>query len=710
MREKTIGKLANALYGYGFTLRGKRRAARRLAEDGSPGAARVLMMTLLFAERGRRVEDIARRGLASLRSQESIDAACETWNEGLLSRSPRQEVDRFVREQRWVASGGPYLRARTALHAGRPEVLLDGGAAIAEALLRIAADDRIKELRARARRAVRRLRDPDAREAICAAAVEGGDERALRIVLRAGFEPRDAVRRATLLFLTGRYDAYAELDYDGSLLAAAHTVADAGLRRRLIEAARTSGRLDWVRAVVTDRPDDRLAGLSDEEWETLRALLVRAHQWERLWRLALAAPPVRSVALLRDLAKSRWRPDDERDRARFGELIALAARCRRRPPETRLEAPPEFAPTSLAVSADGRLLAAGAGRQIRLWRLPSGKRHTVIDWPTAEVKNLAISPDESLLVGGLESRDGRDNGRRYLGSWRLPDGEWVRELYVRTVRPEFSWSRDVVLSPDATTFAFVPIGEIKVARVDSGELIATFDVDTPEHPVAISPDGSMLTNTNYTGDLFLWRLPSGEQIARLRDAKSYHMPLTFVPDGDSWGVAWRYDGVESHVRLWRPSSGAVDRIQEEGSSCTALTATADGRYLVSGHADGSVRLWRLPSAELAAVLHAHAGAVTALTSDATGRLVASAAGDGVRWWCPAVLAAAQRPAGRISLSDVDDLRAAPRSPWIEFVSELVRWRHRRDIEAGDPAAAPGPADIEVDREPLRGRQRGGARG
>ena len=67
---------------------------------------------------------------------------------------------------------------------------------------------------------------------------------------------------------------------------------------------------------------------------------------------------------------------------------------------------------ALAVSADGRTLAASARNSIKVWQIPSDKPVTTLDGHTNWVISLAFTPDGSTLVSGSSDRTVR--------LWSLP--------------------------------------------------------------------------------------------------------------------------------------------------------------------------------------------------------------------------------------------------------------------------------------------------
>jgi len=120
------------------------------------------------------------------------------------------------------------------------------GARAARALAEIARHPVDDELRALVASAIADLRNPQSVDAVWERALAFPDEWLQALLTDSGHEPADPPLRALWLLLTGRFDRYAELDVDGSLLRAAHRDADPGLRSRIAEQARAAGRGGWA--------------------------------------------------------------------------------------------------------------------------------------------------------------------------------------------------------------------------------------------------------------------------------------------------------------------------------------------------------------------------------------------------------------------------------------------------------------------------------
>ena len=86
------------------------------------------------------------------------------------------------------------------------------------------------------------------------------------------------------------------------------------------------------------------------------------------------------------------------------------------------------------------------------------------------------------------------------------------------------------------------------------------------------------------------------------------------------------------VRVWDPASGQARTLEGHGGWVLAVAVTADGRTAVSGSEDGTVRVWDLATGA-ARVLKGHDGKVNAVAVTPDGHTAASGSEDGtVRVW------------------------------------------------------------------------------
>jgi hypothetical protein len=291
-----------------------RRAARRLAAEASPASVAALADAAVSSS-DNAIVAIAQRAFAKTNDQRVIDAVCGVWR-----HARNRKLAALIADRGWIAAHPPELRVLTALLNGHVELLADAGPALARALVAVADDDD-PPWRDQACEALTTLGRQDAREAVCGLAIEGGSPSALQAAMEAGFIPAEPHRYAVLLLLAREFNRYADLDFDGSLLAAVYAAADEDLRVRLSVCVRESGRVDWVRAVAGGK---RLEALSDFDWELLIHTLHAAERWDQLWGLMLKAPPVWGIRIVIQLAGSGWVPNDPGRRRIYDGVLPSA--------------------------------------------------------------------------------------------------------------------------------------------------------------------------------------------------------------------------------------------------------------------------------------------------------------------------------------------------------------------------------------------------
>jgi WD40 repeat protein len=139
------------------------------------------------------------------------------------------------------------------------------------------------------------------------------------------------------------------------------------------------------------------------------------------------------------------------------------------------------------------------------------------------------------------------------------------------------------------------------------------------------------------GAIRLWRVASLEREGADPDLTlsfggGRARSLAFSPDGAL--IAAGGDG--GAVQVWRAANGVeVGSLPGAGRAATSLAFAPDGRSLAVGDAGGGVQLWRMGSEQRRrppTTLLAHAGAVDHLAYGPAGRLVSGSADGTVRVW------------------------------------------------------------------------------
>lgn len=143
------------------------------------------------------------------------------------------------------------------------------------------------------------------------------------------------------------------------------------------------------------------------------------------------------------------------------------------------------------------------------------------------------------------------------------------------------------------------------------------------YALAFAGDSQTLASGGSEGRIRLWTLPQGKEIAGWKAHDGSLQGLQFL-NQDREILSAGYDGV---LARWSRDG----RLQQRVATPAAITDMAldqDSALVITGHADGHVRQWRLADFTPVDDLSLHRGAVRAVAYHRAGRQLASSGTDG----------------------------------------------------------------------------------
>jgi len=269
---------------------------------------------------------------------------------------------------------------------------------------------------------------------------------------------------------------------------------------------------------------------------------------------------------------------------------------------------------SVVFSHNGRQILSGSEDEtIKLWDVYNGQEIKTFSGYIGET--VAFSPDGKYILSGSY------NTSSFI-LWDIDSGKEIWKIKNRVVSACFSSDGNQILSAG---------NSIILWDVESGHEIKTFS----GHAISI---GSVSFNYNekqfisVSGIINLWDIVSGHQIKTIQ---SYQMqpPVMFSPDGKyvlsrtiEFGpiVMYLWDGL-SDLKITSFSSNIF--------KVTSANFSSDGKQIISGFEDGTMRLWDTSSGRLIRTFSGHTKMVSSVCFSPDGKQILSSSWDTtIRLW------------------------------------------------------------------------------
>jgi WD40 repeat protein/serine/threonine protein kinase len=301
--------------------------------------------------------------------------------------------------------------------------------------------------------------------------------------------------------------------------------------------------------------------------------------------------------------------------------------------------------SAVAFSADGNWLASASyDRTVKLWNSKTGAHIQSFDLRlTGNVECVAINRNGQIASSGED---------KTVHVWDAMSGRELLSLHGHTRKVEsVAYSRDGDRLVSAGSDRTIRFWDATPLRGDEKLETLTFTEHRNEvRTVAISPDGQQIASAGMDGVVKVWDAQTRRVSAEFSDHRdsSGHPSLIFCvawhPAGNvvaSAGWAVRVWDARSRRELFPLLTSGV------GSSAMPYNAVAfspDGRYLVTGKADGAVRVWDAATGRDVGSLDTHKRTILALVFSRDGAHLASVSADGtVKLWDAKRLEQKQQP-------------------------------------------------------------------
>ncbi|HEY7157208.1 MAG TPA: sigma-70 family RNA polymerase sigma factor [Gemmataceae bacterium] len=349
---------------------------------------------------------------------------------------------------------------------------------------------------------------------------------------------------------------------------------------------------------------------------------------------------------------------------------------------------------ALAVSPDGKTLAAWQGDTVALWDVATGERLRKLSRPSAKVGRspipLRFAPDGRTIAGlvgensasvwdvatgreqvhlpahekpivclgftsdgkGLLTATGARQEDIILRQWDAASGKEQHTIRVPAPKRQ-AWLRPLTFSADGKTLA---LEEAATARRKEGAVTHVFteyrlyllDVATGREQrrldattsvvwsAAFSRDGRSVACQRMDGSVSVWDAASGKVRFTHRgypggSRPDSHFTLDFTPDGKRLATA----GESGVIDLWDVETGRelFANAETHHGAIACLVFAPDGKTVATGGDDHTIRLWDAATGRQRRCLVGHTRSVRRVVFSHDGQtLVSASEDDTIRLW------------------------------------------------------------------------------
>ena len=266
---------------------------------------------------------------------------------------------------------------------------------------------------------------------------------------------------------------------------------------------------------------------------------------------------------------------------------------------------------SLAMSPNGRVIASGSFREVKLWVRPDAAAKFTFAGSPGPVTVATVSADDKWAATASS-----DNVVRL---WNLADGQPGKTFAGHTAAVT-----SLVFSADGAKL--ISAGQdqtIRVWSVADGAALARIDTPAPVGSLTMTPDGAKIISGHADKFIRQWSVPAAAK--PLTQPASAPPTLAVSPDKKLLAIP----EADGKIKLLDLATGQIAKeLAGHVGAVNSAKFGANGAKLISGGADGTVRVWDVATGQLVVTLFSGAAPVQHVALNAAGTLAAAGHANG----------------------------------------------------------------------------------
>ena len=275
---------------------------------------------------------------------------------------------------------------------------------------------------------------------------------------------------------------------------------------------------------------------------------------------------------------------------------------------------------ALAWSADGKILAVGTYRVVKLFNPETGELIRELPGHGDVVHDLEFSADGTLLAaaGGPPSQQGE------IKIWNVATGQ-----NTLTIVGHNDYIYSCAWSPDGKMLASASYDKlVKLWDTSNGNELKTLkDHADAVYGVAFHPEGKLLASGSADRSVKVWDVATGKRIYTL----SGHGDIVFSIAWNKAGNQITSTGADRSMRTWNVNPQGGNQARNVGAgdkSVSSVVYSQDGNLLATAGEDRTIRVWNAGNGGSVQVVKDQTDAMLSVALSPDGKLVAGGGYDG----------------------------------------------------------------------------------